>query len=165
MPSFAVVSKMDIQEVDNALNQARKEISTRYDFQGFPTAIELAPDQKSVMLKTRDAEKLKAAREIVLQKLSKRGISLLGVQMGEVDTVGLGQAKQVLTFQQGIPVEKSKEMVKLLKESKLKLQGSIQGDALRVTGKSRDELQSAIALFRQHQDALAIDLQFDNFRD
>jgi uncharacterized protein YajQ (UPF0234 family) len=165
MPSFDVVSKMDIQEVDNALNQARKEISTRYDFQGFPTAIELAPDQKSVMLKTRDAEKLKAAREIVLQKLSKRGISLLGVQMGEVDTVGLGQAKQVLTFQQGIPVEKSKEMVKLLKESKLKLQGSIQGDALRVTGKSRDDLQSAIALFRQHQDALAIDLQFDNFRD
>lgn len=165
MPSFDVVSKMDIQEVDNALNQARKEISTRYDFQGFPTAVELAADQKSVLLKTRDAEKLKAAREIVLQKLSKRGISLRGVQMGDVDTAGLGQVKQVLTFQQGIPVEKSREMVKLLKESKLKLQGSIQGDALRVTGKSRDDLQSAIALFRQHQDTLAIDLQFDNFRD
>lgn len=165
MPSFDVVSKMDLQEVDNALNQARKEISTRYDFQGFVTAVELAQDQKSVMLKTRDTEKLKAAREIVLQKLSKRGISLRGVQMGDVDTAGLGQVKQVLTFQQGIPVEKSKEMVKLLKESKLKLQGSIQGDALRVTGKSRDDLQSAIALFRQHQDALAIDLQFDNFRD
>ena len=165
MPSFDVVSKMDFQEADNALNQARKEISTRYDFQGANTTVELAPDQKSLMLKTKDTEKLKATREIVLQKLSKRGISLRGIQQGDVDTAALGQVKQVLTFQQGIPVEKSKELVKLLKESKLKLQGSIQGDSLRVTGKSRDDLQSAMALFRQHQDALAIDLQFDNFRD
>ena len=165
MPSFDVVSKMDLQEVDNALNQARKEISTRYDFQGFPTAVELAPDQKSLSLKTRDVEKLKAAREIVLQKLSKRGISLRGIQQGDVDTAGLGQVKQVLTFQQGIPVEKSKEMVKLLKESKLKLQGSIQGDSLRVSGKSKDDLQAAMALFRQAQGELSIDMQFDNFRD
>jgi hypothetical protein len=165
MPSFDVVSKMNHQEVDNALNQARKEISTRYDFQGSNTVLELAPDQKSLLLKTKDVQKLNATREIVLQKLSKRGISLLGITMGEVDTAALGQVKQALTFQQGIPVEKSKELVKKLKDSKLKVQGSIQGDSLRVTGKSKDDLQEAIALFRQSQGELSIDMQFDNFRD
>ena len=165
MPSFDVVSKMNLQEVDNALNQARKEISTRYDFQGSHTTMELAPDQKSVLLKTKDVQKLNATREIVLQKLSKRGISLLGITVGEVDTAALGQVKQVLTFQQGIPVEKSKELVKRLKDGKLKLQGSIQGDSLRVSGKSKDDLQAAMALFRQAQGELSIDMQFDNFRD
>ncbi|MFL5322364.1 MAG: YajQ family cyclic di-GMP-binding protein [Myxococcaceae bacterium] len=165
MPSFDVVSKIDLQELDNAINQTRKEISTRYDFQGTHTVIELTPDKGAVMLKTADPDKLKAAREMLLAKMSKRGIPLRGIKFGDEDSAALGQIKQALTLQQGISVEKSKELIKLLKDSKLKVQGSIQGDSLRITGKNKDDLQEAIALFRKNADVLAIDMQFNNFRD
>lgn len=165
MPSFDVESKINMQELDNALNQARKELSTRYDFQGTNTTVELLPDKTTILIKSADQQKTEAARDVVLAKMSKRGIPLRGVKIGETDTAALGQVKVALTMQQGIPVEKSKELVKLLKDSKMKVQGSIQGDTLRVSGKNRDDLQSAIALFRQHQDSLAIDMQFTNFRD
>lgn len=165
MPSFDVESKIDLQELDNALNQARKELSTRYDFQGTKTLLELAPDNSAIVVRSNDQQKMEAARDVLLGKMSKRGISLRGVKFGDVDSAALGHVKQALSLQQGIPVEKSKELQKLLKESKMKVQASIQGDSLRVTGKNRDDLQSAIALFRQHQDALAIDMQFTNFRD
>jgi uncharacterized protein YajQ (UPF0234 family) len=108
---------------------------------------------------------MEAARDVLLGKMSKRGISLRGVKFGDVDSAALGHVKQTLSLQQGIPVEKSKELVKLLKESKIKVQGSIQADQLRVTGKNRDDLQEAIALFRKEQDRLQLDMQFTNFRD
>lgn len=165
MPSFDVESKIDLQELDNALNQARKELSTRYDFQGTNTTLELTPDKTALIVKSADVQKLEAARDLLLAKMSKRGIPLRGVKIGDLDSAALGQVKQPMTLQQGIPVEKSKELVKLLKESKMKVQGSIQGDTLRVSGKNRDDLQAAMALFRQHQDTLAIDMQFTNFRD
>lgn len=165
MPSFDVVSKIDLQELDNAINQTRKELSTRYDFQGTNPVVELTPDKLSVMVKCSDEQKLTAARDMLLAKMSKRGISLRALKIGEVDTAGLGQVKVFITLQQGIPTEKSKELIKLLKDSKLKVQGSIQGDTLRVSGKNRDDLQEAIALFRKNQDTLAIDMRFNNFRD
>ena len=165
MPSFDVVAKIDMNELDNAIVQTRKELGTRYDFQGSNTVIELTPDSASIMVRSKDVEKLEAAKVVLLCKMAKRGIPLRGLKFGDVDSAALGQVKLFLTLQQGIAVEKSKEMVKLLKDSKIKAQGSIQGDTLRVSGKNRDDLQEAIALFKQHQDSLAIDMQFTNFRD
>ena len=165
MPSFDVVSRVDLQEVDNAVNQARKEVTTRFDFQGTKTELTLAADRASVELKSINADRLDAAYELLLTKLAKRGVPLRSVQPGEVDSAALGTVKRTVTFQQGIPGEKAKELVALLKENKLKAQGAIQADQLRVTGKSRDELQRAIALFRSAQDRLKLELQFVNFRD
>jgi cyclic-di-GMP-binding protein len=165
MPSFDVVSKIDLAELDNAINQTRKELSTRYDFQGAQAEITLAPDKTSVTVKANSEDRVQAAKEVLLGKLAKRGISLRALQFEEIEKTGLSNVKQLIKLQQGIPVEKSKELVKMLKDSKLKLQGSIQADQLRVTGKSRDDLQQAMALFRGAQDTLQLDMQFTNFRD
>ncbi|MGQ0507804.1 MAG: YajQ family cyclic di-GMP-binding protein [Myxococcaceae bacterium] len=165
MPSFDVVSKIDMQELDNALNQTRKELSTRYDFQGTKTEITLEPGNTGILLKSADKGKLEAAYEVMLGKLAKRGVTLRGFEPQPIDSAALGQVKQLVKIQQGIAVEKSKELVKALKDSKLKVQGSIQGDSLRVSGKSRDDLQSAIAFLRTQQDTVKLDLQFNNFRD
>ncbi len=165
MPSFDVVSKIDLAELDNAVNQTKKEISTRYDFQGSHADVVLAPDHTSITVKANSEDRVQAAKEVLLAKLAKRNISLFALEYGPVEKTGLHNVKQVIKLQQGIPVEKSKELVKLLKESKMKVQGSIQADQLRVTGKNRDDLQAAIALFRKEQDRLKLDMQFINFRD
>ena len=165
MPSFDVVSKIDIAELDNAVNQTKKELSTRYDFQGAQADIILAPDHTSITVKANAEERVQAAKEVLLAKLAKRGISLRALEYGDIEKTGLHNVKQPIKLQQGIPVEKAKELVKILKESKLKVQASIQADQLRVTGKNRDDLQAAIALFRQQQDAVKLDMQFTNFRD
>ncbi len=165
MPSFDVVSKIDLHELDNALNQARKEISTRYDFQGTHTEITLAEDRASILLKANSEGRVEAAYEVLLQRLAKRGLPLRAFTRGPMDSKSLGVVKQTVSIQQGIPVEKGRELVKLAKETKLRVQASIQGDQLRISGKSRDDLQSAIALFRQQQDKLQLDMQFTNFRD
>lgn len=165
MPSFDVVSKIDIAELDNAVNQTKKELSTRYDFQGAQSDIIVAPDHTSITVKANSEEKVQAAKEVLLAKLSKRGISLRALEFGDIEKTGLHNVKQPIKLQQGIPVEKSKELVKLLKDSKLKVQGSIQADQLRVTGKNKDDLQAAIALFRKEQDNVKLDMQFTNFRD
>ena len=165
MPSFDVVSKVNLQEVDNAVNQARKEITTRYDFQGTHTEVSLAEDKTALQLKANSEGRLQAAYDVLQSKLVKRGVSLRALQTGPVDSAALGQVKQTIKLQQGIPVEKSKELIKALKESKMKLQGSIQGDQLRISGKNKDDLQAAIALFRAQQEKLNLDLQFTNFRD
>lgn len=165
MPSFDVVSKLDTAELDNAVNQARKEISTRYDFQGINAEIELAPDKSALTIKTNSEEKVQAAKEVLLSKLAKRGIPLLALEYGQVEKSGLSTVRQTIRLQQGIPVEKGKELIKLLKDAKLKVQGSIQGDQLRVTGKNKDDLQAAIALFRKEQERLKLSMQFTNFRD
>ncbi len=165
MPSFDVISKIDQSELDNAVNQTKKELSTRYDFQGAQADIVVAPDHTSITVKANTEERVQAAKEVLLSKLAKRGISLRALEYGDIEKTGLHNVKQPIKLQQGIPVEKAKELVKLLKESKLKVQASIQADQLRVTGKNRDDLQAAIALFRQEQDTVKLDMQFTNFRD
>ena len=165
MPSFDVVSKINMQELDNALNQTRKEIGSRYDFQGTQTEVVLAEDQASLQLKANSEGRLQAAYDVLQGKLVKRGISLRVLQPGTIDPAALGHVKQQIKLQQGIPIEKARELIKALKDSKLKVQGGIQGDQLRITGKSRDDLQSAMALFREQQDKLQLDMQFTNFRD
>jgi uncharacterized protein YajQ (UPF0234 family) len=117
------------------------------------------------MLKSSSEGRLEAAYDVLQSKLVKRGVSLRALSPGEVEKTSLGVAKQTIALQQGISVEKAKELIRILKDSKIKAQGSIQGDQLRVTGKNRDDLQAAIALFRQQMDELKLDMQFVNFRD
>jgi uncharacterized protein YajQ (UPF0234 family) len=165
MPSFDVVSKANLQEVDNAFNQAKKEISTRYDFQGTQTDLAMGEDKASFLLKSSSEGRLQAAVDVLQTKLVKRGVSLRFLTTGTMDAAALGQVKQTLSLVQGIPMEKGKDLVRIVKDSKLKVQASIQADQLRITSKSKDELQSAITLLKQQQDSLNIELQFTNFRD
>jgi uncharacterized protein YajQ (UPF0234 family) len=165
MPSFDVVSKINLQELDNALNQARKEISTRYDFQGTHTEIALSEDKASVLLKANSEGRIQAAYDVLQGRLVKRGISLRALEPGPVEPAAMGHVKQMIKLQQGIPVEKGRELIKILKDSKLKVQGAIQGDQLRISGKNKDDLQAVIALFRQQGEKLKLDMQFTNFRD
>lgn len=165
MPSFDVVSKTNLAEVDNAVNQARKEIATRYDFQGTHTEISFSEDKTTLHLKANSEGRLHAGYDVLQSKLVKRGVSLRALQPGAVDSAALGQVKQEIKLLSGIPVEKAKELIKALKETKMKVQGSIQGDQLRITGKSKDDLQAAMALFRGQQEKVNLDLQFTNFRD
>lgn len=165
MPSFDVVSKIDMQELDNALNQAKKEVGSRYDFQGTGTTLELAADQKSIVITSDDEMHIEAARSVLYTKLAKRGVSLRSIETGKIEPAAGSNVKQTVTLVQGIPVEKAKKLVQVVKEAKLKAQASIQGDALRVTSKSKDELQEVMRLLRGQQESQAIDLQFNNFRD
>ncbi|MBS2032513.1 MAG: YajQ family cyclic di-GMP-binding protein [Deltaproteobacteria bacterium] len=165
MPSFDTVSKIDMQELDNGINQAKKEIGSRYDFQGAQATIELAPDKKTIQLKAINEGKLEATREVLYQKIAKRGVSLTHVETGKMEP-GAGQSmKQTITLVQGIAIEKAKKLVAAVKDSKLKVQASIQGDSVRVTSKSRDELQECMKLLRSKQDEFQITLSFENFRD
>jgi len=165
MPSFDVVSKINLQELDNALNQARKEITTRYDFQGTHTEIALSEDKASVLLKANSEGRIQAAYDVLQGRLVKRGISLRALEPGPVEPAAMGHVKQMIKLQQGIPVEKGRELIKILKDSKMKVQGAIQGDQLRISGKNKDDLQAVIALFRQQGEKLKLDMQFTNFRD
>ncbi len=165
MPSFDVVSKIDLAELDNAVNQTKKELSTRYDFQGTQADVVVSPDHTVLTVKANSEDRVQAAKEVLLAKLAKRGISLRALEFLEIEKTGLHNVKQNIKLQQGIPVDKAKELVKLLKESKMKVQGSIQGDELRVSGKNKDDLQAAMAMFRKEQDRLKLDMQFTNFRD
>jgi len=165
MPSFDVVSKINLQELDNAVNQAKKEIATRFDFQGTHTSLELDKEKNIIFMKSETEHRLLAAYDVLQGKFAKRGLSLRCLDPQDVDKAALGHVKQTVLLKQGIPVEKSKELIKLLKETKIKAQASIQGDELRVSGKNKDDLQQVIALFRQQQDTLKLDLQFTNFRE
>jgi uncharacterized protein YajQ (UPF0234 family) len=166
MPSFDIVSKVDMQEVDNAFQQSKKEIDQRYDFKGTETALERVTTEKENGIKLRSSteQRLEAAREVLLQKIAKRGISLRSVKYGKIEQSGKHHL-QTLTFVQGLEVEKAKAVVKLVKDSKIKVQGAIQGDAVRVSGKNRDDLQEAMKLVRANAEALDIDVGFENFRD
>ena len=165
MPSFDIVSKVSEQEVDNAFQQARKEVDQRYDFKGTETSLEkVAAPEKGLKIRSTTEQRLEAARNVLVEKLAKRGVPLRGLKYGKVEQSGK-HVSQVLTFAQGIETEKAKTIVKMIKDSKLKVQGSIQGDAVRVSGKSRDDLQSVIQMARGKQDELKVDLTFENFRD
>ena len=163
MPSFDIVNQVDMQEVDNALNQASKEIAQRYDFKNTATSVAFGEDKKSILMKASTEGRLEAALDVLQSKLVKRGVSLKALNVGKVEPAPGGHVRQTATLQQGIPVEKAKEIVAQLKESKLKVQGSIQGDQLRVSGKARDDLQAAIQLVRGID--FGLELQFVNFRD
>ena len=158
--SFDVVSKVDMQEVSNAIQQALKEIHTRFDLKDSKSNIE--QDKDGLVLHSADEYKLKAVNDVLQQKLVKRGVSLRALTYGPVEPAASGTSKRRITLQQGIAIEKAREIVKLVKDSKKKAQASIQGDLVRISGKDRDTLQEVIALLRGHD--FGIDLQFTNYR-
>jgi len=158
--SFDVVSKVDMQEVSNAIQQALKEIHTRFDLKDSKSNIEQEKD--ALVLHSADEYKLKAVNDILQQKLVKRGVSLKSLTYGPVEPAAGGTSKRRITMQQGIAIEKAREIVKLIKDSKRKAQASIQGDLVRISGKDRDTLQEVIQLLRGHD--FGIDLQFVNYR-
>jgi cyclic-di-GMP-binding protein len=165
MPSFDIVSKVNEQEVDNAFQQAKKEVDQRYDFKGTETTLEkVAAPEKGLRIRSSTEQRLEAARSVLVEKLAKRNVALRGLKYGDVEHSGK-HVSQVLTFAQGIETEKAKALVKAIKDSKLKVQGAIQGDSVRVSGKSRDDLQAAMQLARSKMDELKVDLMFENFRD
>ena len=160
--TFDVVSKIEMPEVLNAIQQAQKEIIQRYDLKDSKSSIELNEKDNKILLASKDEFKLKAINEIFQQKLVKRKVPLKGLVYGPVIAAAGSTVKQEITLQQGIPIEKAREIVKKIKDSKLKVQASIQGDFIRVSGKDRDTLQSAIKLLRDSD--FGIDMQFINFR-
>jgi len=159
--SFDIVSKIDLQEVSNAIQQAMKEITTRFDLKDSKSQIALE-DKDAILLHSADEFKMKAVNDVFQQKLVKRGVPLKGLTYGAIESAAGSTVKQKITMQQGIPIEKAREIVKLIKESKKKVQASIQGDLVRVSGKDRDTLQEIIALLRQKD--FGIDMQFTNYR-
>jgi cyclic-di-GMP-binding protein len=161
MPSFDIVSKVDMQEVDNAVNQAIKEIGQRYDFKGSKS--EISQERDAVKILADDDYKLKAVVDVLQSKFIKRNISIKALQYGKVEPASGGMARQIITVQQGISKEKGKEIVAAIKESKIKVQAQIQDDQVRVTGKNRDDLQEAIQLLKGKD--LGVEMQFVNFRD
>lgn len=165
MPSFDIVSEVDLQEVDNAINQARKELSSRWDFKGVPAEIELGSDKASIELKTDGEERLDALWDILLGRLIKRGITANALQREKKEPAGGKLWKQRVVLQQGIPQDKAKQLVKMIKDTKLKVQAAVQGETLRISGKSRDDLQEVIQLCKSNADKLRLDMQFKNFRD
>ena len=158
--SFDIVCKIDMQEVTNALDQARREIETRYDLKGSKNEVTL--EKSDITITVADEMKLKAVVDILQSKLHKRGVPLKALTYGKVETASGGALRQKITLQQGIPVEKAKEIVRLIKDSKVKVQASIQEDQVRVSGKNRDDLQKIIALVKEKD--LGIALQFTNYR-
>ena len=160
--SFDVISKVDVQEVKNAMEQAIKEVRTRFDLKDSHSEIKLLEGDEAIELASSDQYKLKAVTEILQQKFVKRGVALKALEYGKIEPASGSSVRQKITLQQGIPGDKAKEIVKLIKESKKKVQTSIQGDTVRITGKDRDTLQEAIALIKGHD--FGIDMQFTNYR-
>ncbi|MGH9467615.1 MAG: YajQ family cyclic di-GMP-binding protein [Terriglobales bacterium] len=160
--SFDVVSEVNPQEVSNAVQQALKECTTRYDLKSAHTIIDWNEKESKLALATQDEFKLKAVTEILEQKLVKRGVSLKAVHFGAVEIAAGGTVRQMVEVQNGIPSEKAREIVRVIKDAKKKVQAAIQGETVRVTGKDRDTLQDVIALLRGHD--FGLDLQFNNYR-
>ena len=161
--SFDVTSTIDFQEVDNALNQARKEIGQRYDFKGAAIEITLNAAEKTLTLLADDEMKMNAVWEILLAKLVKRGVPVKNFKKGDSEPAAGSKVRRVVTIQQGIPIEAAREIVKFIKDQKLsKVQAAIQADQVRVTSPSKDALQDAMRALRDHDFGVA--LQFGNYR-
>lgn len=158
--SFDIVCKIEMQEVTNALDQARREIDTRYDLKGSRNEIQL--EKTDIVVTAADDMKLKAVLDILQSKLHRRGVPLKALSYGKVEEAAGGALRQRVGLQQGIPIEKAREIVRLVKDSKIRVQASIQEDKVRVSGKNRDDLQRVIALVKEKD--LGIALQFDNYR-
>ena len=160
--SFDVVSKIELPEVSNAIQQAMKEILQRYDLKDSKSSIELNEKDQKILLASQDEYKLKAVTEVLEGKLVKRKVPLKGLTFGTLIPAAGSTVKQEVTLQQGIPIEKAREIVHKIKDSKLKVQAAIQGDLVRVSGRDRDTLQSVITLLRNAD--FGIDMQFINYR-
>ena len=160
--TFDIVSKIEIPEVINAIQQAGKELLTRFDLKNSKSHIELNEKEQKIVIASLDEFKLKAVVDILEQKLVKRKVPLKGLTYGAVLPAAGSTVRQEISLQQGIPIEKAREIVKTIKESKKKVQASIQGDFVRVAGKDRDTLQDIMSLLR-NQD-FGIDMQFTNYR-
>ena len=162
MPSFDVVSKLDLQEVENAVNQARKEIAARYDFKDTGTVVDW--DKEAVIrLESADEFKVKATLEVLRERLARRQVPLKAVEEGKVEPASAGRAKQEIRLKQGVDADRAREIVKAVKDAKLKVQAQVQGDQVRVSGKNRDDLQAAIRTIKARE--WPIPLQFTNLRD
>ncbi len=160
--SFDIVSKIEMQEVKNAIDQALKEVSQRFDFKGSKSDVKLEEKNNEIIVSSDDEYKLKSLIDILQAKLVKRGISLKALTYGKIESALGSTVRQSIMLQQGIPSEKAKEIVKAIKETRLKVQAQIQGDQLRVSGKNRDDLQSVIKLLRDSD--FGIDMQYVNYR-
>lgn len=164
MPSFDIVSEIDMQEVDNAVNQAIKEIQQRYDFKGTKSEIKLEKEKEKegITVLADDDYKLKSIIDILQSKFVKRGLSLKSLDYGKVEPASGSMLRQLIKLKQGIPGEKAKEIVKVIKDTKMKVQSSIQGDKVRVAGKKIDDLQEIIQFLKGKD--FDLPLQFGNFR-
>ena len=160
--TFDVVSKVDLQEVSNAVQQAAKEIGTRFDFRGSKSRIDWNEKELALTLTSDDESKLKSVVDILETRLVKRGIAVKSLDYGKVEPAAGATVRQVAKVQQGIPTEKAKEIVKAIKDQKLKVQASIQADQVRIAGKSKDELQTVMGLLRGRD--FGVPLQFTNYR-
>jgi uncharacterized protein YajQ (UPF0234 family) len=160
--SFDVVSKIELPEVNNAIQQTVKEINTRYDLKDSKSSIELNEKDHKILLASQDEYKLKAVIEVLEGKLVKRKVPLKGLIYGTLIPSAGSTVKQEISLQQGIPIEKARDIVRKIKDSKLKVQASIQGDLVRVSGRDRDVLQSVLKLLREND--FGIDMQFTNYR-
>ena len=158
--SFDVVSKLDLQEVKNAVDQAIKEIGQRFDFKGSQSRVTL--EEGAIVLVSDDAVKLKSVVAVVEGRMVKRAISLKALDYGPVEPAAGGTVRQKVTLKQGIPTDKAREIVKAVKGTKLKVQAAIQGDSVRISGKKRDDLQDVIALLKEGD--YGVPLQFENYR-
>jgi cyclic-di-GMP-binding protein len=158
--SFDIVSKTDYAELENAINQTTKEVSQRFDFKGSKAAVVM--DKKDLLMTAEDETRLRNMNDIFQSKLLKRGISLKALDYQKIDAASGGSVRQSVKIQQGIPTDKAKEVVKFIKDEKLKVQASIQGETIRISGKDRDTLQEVIAKLKATE--FGIDMQFDNFR-
>jgi uncharacterized protein YajQ (UPF0234 family) len=161
MPSFDIVSEIDKQEIDNALNQARKELATRFDFKGVRT--EIIHEKDKIVLTADDGARLKGLREIVVGKLSKRSVDLRNIAQLEPEISSVGHARQELKIQQGLEGNKAKEIIQAIKSQNFKVQSQLQDQQIRVTGKKKDDLQAVIQFVRGHDFGVATN--FKNFRD
>lgn len=161
MPSFDIVSRVNSMEIENAVNQATKELANRFDFKGSPAEIVL--EKSEIRLKAQDQFKIKALEEIVMGKLAKRSISMKSVERKDPEISPLGHARQVIVIKQGLDAPVAKQVSSFVRDLKLKVTVQIQGEELRVTGKNRDDLQAVIAAVRGHDFPVA--LSFVNFRD
>ncbi|HEV7523783.1 MAG TPA: YajQ family cyclic di-GMP-binding protein [Acidimicrobiia bacterium] len=164
MPSFDVVSEVDLQEVKNAVDQANRELANRFDFKGTDSVVELKETDNAIELESASEERLKAVTQVLEEKLVKRKVSLKAIDYGKVEEASRGRARQKVSIQVGINDDKAREIGKFIKALGLKgVQHQVQGDQLRVQGKKRDDLQAAIQKLREHD--FGVPLDFTNFRD
>ena len=163
-PSFDVTSTVDLQEVDNAVNQAKKEIAQRYDFKGSKSSIDLKRGENLIELVADDQYKMDAVWDVLLTRMVRRGVPTKNLKPGDVEQMAGGLVRRTVTLQQGIPIEAARNIVKFIKDQKLKkVQAAIQGDQLRISSPSKDELQGAMRLLKAHD--FGVELMFGNYRD
>jgi uncharacterized protein YajQ (UPF0234 family) len=163
MPSFDVVSRVDMQEMDNAVNQVKKELATRFDFRGSKTQIDLDRKEAKIVLLTEDDMKLRAIKDGLIAKVVHRSIDAKALVFGDHEKAGGDMVRQTVTITNGIDIDTARKVVKLIKDTKMKVQASIQGDEVRITGKKRDDLQEAIQTLKEVD--MGVPLQYVNFRE